>query len=86
MPEDWPTRIMCNADSHYLQHATGLEEALVASLADAEAEGAAASAPPAAKHIVKALVRETLTEERLEQLGGAETQCAVCRYSCLHNC
>ena len=59
---------------------SGLEEALVASLADAETDAAPAGAPPASKHVVKSLVRETLTDSRLEQLGGAETQCAVCRY------
>lgn len=59
---------------------SGLEEALVASLADAETDAALAGAPPASKHVVKSLVRETLTDSRLEQLGGAETQCAVCRY------
>lgn len=58
---------------------TGLEEALAASLADADGQGTAATAPPAAKHAVKALVRETLSADRLEQLGGTETQCAVCR-------
>lgn len=67
-----------------ISSSVGLEEALAASLADAETEGAGATAPPAAKHVVMALVRETLTEERLEQLGGADTQCAVCRYTVIH--
>lgn len=60
-------------------YTTRLEEALAASLADAEGQGAAATAPPAAKHAVKALVREILSADRLEQLGGVDTQCAVCR-------
>jgi hypothetical protein len=58
---------------------TGLEEALIASLADAEGANPAAGAPPASKHAVKSLVREKLNGERLQQLGGAGTQCAVCR-------
>lgn len=58
----------------------GLEEALIASLADAEGGNASAAAPPASKHAVKSLVREQLSEERLQQLGGTGTQCAVCRY------
>jgi len=58
---------------------TGLEEALIASLADAEGANPAAGAPPASKHAVKSLVREKLSGERLQQLGGAGTQCAVCR-------
>lgn len=57
----------------------GLEEALIASLADAEGANPSAGAPPASKHAVKSLVREKLSEERLQQLGGAGTQCAVCR-------
>ncbi|DBB00685.1 TPA: hypothetical protein ACH3X3_002358 [Trebouxia sp. C0006] len=56
-----------------------LEEALIASLADAEGANPAAGAPPASKHAVKSLVREKLSGERLQQLGGAGTQCAVCR-------
>ena len=56
--------------------AGGLEEALRASL---EEEGALHGPPPAAKAAVKALVRERLTAERLEQLGGAGVQCSVCR-------
>ena len=52
---------------------------LLASLADAESDAAHSRAPPASRRVVKALVRETLTYERLEQLGGPETQCAVCR-------
>jgi len=57
----------------------GLEEALIASLADAEGANPAAGAPPASKYAVKSLVREKLSGERLQQLGGAGTQCAVCR-------
>ena len=56
----------------------GLEEALIASLADAEGAGGAA-APPASKHAVKSLVREQLSAQRLQQLGGEGTECAVCR-------
>ena len=58
----------------------GLEEALIASLADAEGGDAAAAAPPASKRAVKSLLREQLTDARLQQLGGDGTQCAVCRY------
>ena len=57
----------------------GLEEALIASLADAEAADPAAAAPPASKRAVKSLLREQLSEARLQQLGGDGTQCAVCR-------
>ena len=57
----------------------GLEEALVASLADAEGADATARAPPASKRAVKSLIREQLTEQRLQQLGGDGVQCAVCR-------
>lgn len=56
-----------------------LEEALMASLQDAEGGNVAAAAPPASKHAVKSLVREVLSEERLQQLGGPATECAVCR-------
>ena len=59
----------------------GLEEALIASLADAEGANGATGAPPASKHAVKSLVREHLTEQRLQQLGGSGTECAVCRSS-----
>lgn len=51
----------------------------MASLADAEGADAAARAPPASKHAVKSLVREQLSEQRLQQLGGDGIQCAVCR-------
>ena len=51
----------------------------MASLADAEGGNTSAAAPPASKHAVKALVKETLSEERLQQLGGGGTECAVCR-------
>ena len=66
----------------------------MASLADAEGASAAARAPPASKHAVKSLVREQLSEQRLQQLGGDGIQCAVCRLvfaccycliSCLQN-
>ena len=57
----------------------GLEEALIASLAEAEGANGATGAPPASKHAVKSLVRERLTEQRLQQLGGDGTECAVCR-------
>ena len=60
----------------------GLEEALIASLADAEGANGATGAPPASKHAVKSLVREHLTEQRLQQLGGSGTQCAVYRSTC----
>ena len=59
---------------------------MVASLTDAETDAAPIGAPPASKHVVKSLVREVLTEARLAQLGGAETQCAVCRYVTLQAC
>lgn len=57
---------------------------MIASLADAEGANGAAGAPPASKHAVKSLVREQLTELRLQQLGGSGTECAVCRsaFSC----
>lgn len=61
------------------KHIAGLEEVLLASLADAESDAAHSRAPPASRRVVKALVRESLTDQRLEQLGGPETQCAVCR-------
>ena len=41
----------------------------MASLQDAEGGNVAAAAPPASKHAVKSLVREVLSEERLQQLG-----------------
>lgn len=56
-----------------------LEEALIASLADAEGGVGATGAPAASKHAVKSLVREQLTGQRLQQLGGSGTECAVCR-------
>ena len=40
--------------------------------------------PPASKHAVKALTRETLSEQRLKQLGGPDVQCSVCRW--VHIC
>ena len=57
----------------------GLEEALIASLAEAEGGAGASGAPAASKHAVKSLLREHLTEQRLQQLGGSGTECAVCR-------
>lgn len=36
--------------------------------------------PPASKHVVRALPRERLTEERLRKLGGPEARCSVCRW------
>lgn len=51
----------------------------MASLADAEGGSVSAAAPPASKHAVKSLVREKLSQERLQQLGGEGTECAVCR-------
>ena len=57
----------------------GLEEALIDSLADAEGVVGRNGAPPASKHAVKSLVREHLSEQRLQQLGGSGTECAVCR-------
>ncbi|KAK9819481.1 hypothetical protein WJX81_002292 [Elliptochloris bilobata] len=57
-----------------------LEEAIAASLADAEADGARpAGPPPAAKFAVRALRTEALTAERLMELGGVGVECCVCR-------
>lgn len=67
-----------------LDWCAGLEEALIASLADAEGGDGATGAPAASKHAVKSLVREQLTEQRLQQLGGSGTECAVCR--CAASC
>lgn len=61
----------------WLCAAEGLEEALRASLEDDS--GGAMGPPPAAKSAVKALRKEALTPERLQELGGAETECSVCR-------
>ena len=57
---------------------TELEVALLESLTDGDA-GPAPSAPPASKAIVKQLPIELLTHQRLQQLGGSEVQCSVCR-------
>lgn len=57
--------------------------ALAQSMAEVEAlEGRRlGGAPPASKHAVKALTKETITEERLKELGGSDAQCSVCRYA-----
>jgi len=71
----WPlTRVRARA------RAAELEAAIVASLADAEADGARPGGPPpAAKFAVRALRTEALTAERLDALGGAGVECCVCR-------
>ena len=69
----------CSFSVFQMDVAAGLEEALIASLADAETASPAAAAPPASKRAVKSLLREQLSEARLQQLGGDGTQCAVCR-------
>ena len=54
--------------------------ALAESMAEAEElEGArpGGGAPPASRHAVRALVRERLSEARLQELGRPE--CSVCR-------
>lgn len=57
-----------------------LEEAIAASLADAEAGGARPGGPPpAAAYAVRALRTEALTAERLAALGGPGVECCVCR-------
>ena len=57
-----------------------LEEAIAASLADAEAGGARPGGPPpAAAYAVRALRSEALTAERLAALGGPGVECCVCR-------
>ena len=57
-----------------------LEEAIAASLADADAGGARPGGPPpAAMYAVRALRTEALTAERLVDLGGPGVECCVCR-------
>lgn len=53
-------------------------QALQESLMDT---GGVAGPPPASKSAVQALKKETLTPERLDELGGAEVDCCVCRCS-----
>ena len=55
-----------------------LEEALRASLQDT---GGTAGPPPASKSAVQALQQESVTPERLRELGGADVECCVCRYA-----
>ena len=58
--------------------AAELEQALLASMTDEESQPT--GPPPASKYAVKHLQKETLTEERLRQLGASDgVQCAVCR-------
>ena len=58
--------------------AAELEQALLASMAEGESQPA--GPPPASKYAVRHLQKETLTEERLRQLGASDgVQCAVCR-------
>ena len=38
-------------------------------------------APPASKELVASLPRERLTAERLQQLGGPDVCCPVCRWA-----
>ena len=61
-----------------------LAEALAQSMAEADELGGArpGGPPPASKHAVRALPRELLTEQRLQELGGAEARCSVCRLDC----
>ena len=61
-----------------------LAEALAQSMAEADELGGArpGGPPPASKHAVRALPRERLTEARLQELGGAEARCSVCRWGC----
>jgi hypothetical protein len=40
---------------------------------------AQAGPPPAAKKAVASLPKEEVTEERLEELGGKDVECSVCR-------
>lgn len=58
-----------------------LEEALRASLLDT---GGNAGPPPASKSAVQALQQESVTPERLRELGGVEVECCVCRYAWQH--
>ena len=55
----------------------GLEEALLASVAEHQGTN---SRPPAAQSAVRSLRREHLTAERLRELGD-DMQCSVCRCS-----
>ena len=58
--------------------AAELEQALLASMVDEESQPT--GPPPASKYAVRHLQKETLTEERLRQLGASDgVQCAVCR-------
>jgi hypothetical protein len=38
-----------------------------------------AGPPPAAKKAVASLPKEEVTEQRLEELGGKDLECSVCR-------
>ena len=63
--------------------AAELEQALLASMADGESQPT--GPPPASKYAVRHLQKETLTEERLRQLGASDgVQCAVCRSALGH--
>lgn len=53
----------------------GLAAALLASMTESEG---ANSRPPAAKYAVRSLLKESLTAERLQELGD-DVQCSVCR-------
>ena len=58
--------------------AAELEQTLLASMTDEESQ--LTGPPPASKYAVRHLQKETLTEERLRQLGASDgVQCAVCR-------
>ena len=59
--------------------AADLEAALLESLAANEGAQGSRPAPPASKAVVQQLSTETLTLQRLQQLGGSEVQCSVCR-------
>ena len=58
----------------------GLEQALLASAAEQES---GSGRPPAAKSAVRSLQKETLTGERLQELGH-DVQCSVCRSAPRH--
>ena len=72
----------CSAPKGKREHVRPeLEEAIAASLADAEAGGARPGGPPpAAAYAVRALRTEALTPERLAALGGPGVECCVCRH------
>ncbi|KAK9796697.1 hypothetical protein WJX73_002830 [Symbiochloris irregularis] len=62
-----------------LQLREELETTLMLALSEEDVQPSQRPAPPASRAFVRMLPKEQLTSERLQQLGGSDLPCSICR-------